>query len=270
MSHAHLTIFCHPKFRLAGISESIVRGVKLFDQIPPQQSRTFVKPDRTPPRLCQRHGKAVEPFMINGEIARDRSLGDEVKNTKKGKKPKFTQVNKTEDETKRVNNKIPHVILSSKGSTTTGKTMPLNKNMRESLGGKFGNVPKSSHKNGANHEEPLKPLETFLHIPPTETVEEQNSKKPTHLQTPPYIHHFDTYTLVQQVHSGGFTVKQSIITMKAVRALLDMNLEVAKASLVSKSDVENVRFPIPSLQNLVTVMTDLSGSGNLSVPSSKL
>jgi hypothetical protein len=86
------------------------------------------------------------------------------------------------------------------------------------------------------------PLETILHMPPPETVEEQNASKPPHLQTPPYVHHFDTYTLVQQVEAGGFTNEQSITAMKAVRGLLALNLDVAKAGLVSKSDVENESY----------------------------
>jgi hypothetical protein len=91
-----------------------------------------------------------------------------------------------------------------------------------------------------NTADPLAPLETILQMPPPESAEEENASKPPHLQTPPYVHHFDTYTLVQQVEAGGFTGDQSITSMKAVRGLLAQNLDVAKAGLVSKSDVENV------------------------------
>jgi hypothetical protein len=42
------------------------------------------------------------------------------------------------------------------------------------------------------------------------------------------------------VEAGGFTEEQAITAMKAVRGLLALNLDVAKAGLVSKSDVENV------------------------------
>jgi hypothetical protein len=63
-----------------------------------------------------------------------------------------------------------------------------------------------------------------------------------HLQPPPYVHNFDTYSLVKQVEKGGFTDEQAITAMKAVRVLLAKNLEVAKEGLVSKSDVENVGF----------------------------
>ncbi len=90
--------------------------------------------------------------------------------------------------------------------------------------------------------EPLGPIDTILQMPPPESPEEENANKPPHLQTPPYVHHFDTYTLVQQVEAGGFTMDQSITAMKAVRGLLAENLEIARRGLVSKSDVENVGF----------------------------
>lgn len=84
------------------------------------------------------------------------------------------------------------------------------------------------------------PLETVLEMPAPESAEELNAQRPPHLQMPPYVHHFDTYTLVSQVQGGGFTTDQAVTSMKAVRGLLALNLDVAKAGLVSKSDVENV------------------------------
>ena len=85
-----------------------------------------------------------------------------------------------------------------------------------------------------------KTLEKVLHLeaPTSKRAEQQ---KPPHLQAPPYVHHFDTYTLVKDLTKGGFTQDQSVTLMKAIRSLLAVNLEMAKAGLVSKSDVENVR-----------------------------
>ncbi|KAI9673100.1 MAG: hypothetical protein M1829_004414 [Trizodia sp. TS-e1964] len=67
----------------------------------------------------------------------------------------------------------------------------------------------------------------------------QPSQNPHHLSTPPYVHYFDTYTLVRDLESAGFREDQSVTAMKAVRGLLADNLKIAKESLVSKSDVEN-------------------------------
>lgn len=72
------------------------------------------------------------------------------------------------------------------------------------------------------------------------TVERPEEHRAPHLQAPPYVHHFDTFTLVRDLGSGGFTEDQSVTIMKAVRGLLAVNLDVAKEGLVSKSDVENV------------------------------
>jgi hypothetical protein len=84
-----------------------------------------------------------------------------------------------------------------------------------------------------------KVLETVLHMP---SPSEEESRKPPHLKTPPYVHHFDTYSLVKQLNKGGFTPDQAVTTMKAVRGILTENLEFARKSLVSKSNVENETY----------------------------
>jgi hypothetical protein len=90
------------------------------------------------------------------------------------------------------------------------------------------------------------PLEGVLHMPspsspltPTETAPSAN--KP-HLAPAPYVHHFDTYSLVCDLSKGGFTEAQSITIMKAVRTILHNNLDIARESLTSKSDVENETY----------------------------
>lgn len=65
---------------------------------------------------------------------------------------------------------------------------------------------------------------------------------PPHLEAPRYVHHFDTYTLVNDLQKGSFSQEQSITIMKAVRGLLAENLELARQGLVSKSDVENESY----------------------------
>jgi hypothetical protein len=96
-------------------------------------------------------------------------------------------------------------------------------------------------------EKPMEGTEDGLNIP--------------HLHPPPYVHNFDSYTLVKEVEKGGFTPEQAITAMKAVRMLLANNLEVAKNGLVSKSDVENVSFmirvPNPVLENRRSLLTTI-------------
>ena len=86
-------------------------------------------------------------------------------------------------------------------------------------------------------EAPEKPLEKVLQMPAPSSAKKP---RPPHLETPPYVHHFDTYTLVRDLGKGGFTQDQSITMMKSVRSLLAANLELARQGLVSKSDIENV------------------------------
>ncbi|KAK3322245.1 hypothetical protein B0H66DRAFT_195848 [Apodospora peruviana] len=82
------------------------------------------------------------------------------------------------------------------------------------------------------------PMDTILHMGPPEEAKH----KPPHLTPPPYVHHFDSYSLVKQLTIGGYTQEQAITAMKAVRGLLASNLDVAQEGLVSKSDVENETY----------------------------
>ena len=86
-----------------------------------------------------------------------------------------------------------------------------------------------------------RPLETVLHLEsPSRSRSEDRRKTPPHLEPAPYVHHFDTYTLVKDLGKGGFTDEQAVTIMKAIRSLLAVNLDLAKDGLVSKSNVENV------------------------------
>ncbi|KAL8648626.1 MAG: hypothetical protein Q9226_005911 [Calogaya cf. arnoldii] len=48
--------------------------------------------------------------------------------------------------------------------------------------------------------------------------------------------------MTSALQKGGFTQAQSVTLMKAVRGLLATNLDVARAGLISKSDVENETY----------------------------
>lgn len=84
-----------------------------------------------------------------------------------------------------------------------------------------------------------KPLDTVLEMP---SPAEDDSQKPPHLKTPPYIHHFDTYGLVRELSKNGFSEEQAITIMKALRGILTENMGLAREGLVSKSDVENETY----------------------------
>ena len=80
------------------------------------------------------------------------------------------------------------------------------------------------------------PMDAVLHMPPPSKVHHP------HISTPPYVHHFDSYTLVKHLETGGYTKNQAITLMKAVRALLARNLDMAQSGLVSKTDIDNETY----------------------------
>lgn len=90
------------------------------------------------------------------------------------------------------------------------------------------------------------PLDGVLHMPsPSSYLTPSNAaphNQPPHMAPPPYVHHFDTYTLVRDLANGGFSDKQSVTIMKGVRKILQNNLDFAKQNLTSKSDVENETY----------------------------
>ncbi|CAG8386607.1 unnamed protein product [Penicillium salamii] len=102
---------------------------------------------------------------------------------------------------------------------------------------------KSEHSTFSNQT----PFDDVLHMPSpsvflTPSGESSSSDDRPHLSPAPYVHHFDTYSLVQDLTHGGFSNQHSITIMKAVRAILQNNLDLAKESLTSKSDVENEEY----------------------------
>ncbi|KAF7190115.1 hypothetical protein HII31_08446 [Pseudocercospora fuligena] len=113
---------------------------------------------------------------------------------------------------------------------------------------------------------PDKPLQSILQaVPdPSKHAEEQSSSssqkveeeehpdrtfdehappvKAPHIDTPRYVHHFDTYGLVRRLVDSGWSEEQAITTMKAVRLQLARNMDLAREALVSKSQVENETY----------------------------
>lgn len=91
------------------------------------------------------------------------------------------------------------------------------------------------------------PLDGVLHMPSpssylTPSGLPSAGEQHPNLTPAPYVHHFDTYSLVRDLSTGGFSDKQSVTIMKAVRRILQNNLDFAKNNLTSKSDVENESY----------------------------
>jgi len=238
MSTIRLTFLYPHLFRSIRAGEPATTALRNRPRVPARQClnsrRGFATTGRRREQtFVQRHGKAVEPFLHEGETADAVKVftPEEVAKGGDGKKS-----DKPESKSE------PSSSAPLSEETQAAMKLPGDEAVEDKDKGSKEEQPTPRQQAAANTADQKAPLETILHMPPPETVEEQNASRPPHLQTPPYVHHFDTYTLVQQVEAGGFTNDQSITAMKAVRGLLALNLDVARAGLVSKSDVENESY----------------------------
>ncbi|PCH05162.1 Protein of unknown function DUF1640 [Penicillium occitanis (nom. inval.)] len=93
---------------------------------------------------------------------------------------------------------------------------------------------------------PKNPMDAVLQMPPPSDLGlarlPSNGQEVPHLEPAPYIHHFDTYTLVKNLQEGGFSEEQAITVMKGIRGILQEKLDLAEATLTSKSDSENEEY----------------------------
>ncbi|APA15385.1 hypothetical protein SS1G_09045 [Sclerotinia sclerotiorum 1980 UF-70] len=253
MSTTRLTFLYPTLFRAIRASEPIVPRVRIQSKRAsrPQRSRQFGTTQRRRDVFVQRHGKAVEPFLKEGEDESNVKVFLPEKEVEEEEEEENTKGTKVGRESQKSSKPKDTDGMAERGPSSAS---PLSEETQaaSTIAGDPGVTARSTTAQGPEQLTPrqqaaantgkMAPLETVLHMPPPESAEAQNSLKPPHLQTPPYVHHFDTYALVQQVQQGGFTKDQSITSMKAVRELLALNLDVAKEGLVSKSDVENETY----------------------------
>ncbi|KAI4241437.1 MAG: hypothetical protein L6R42_011282, partial [Xanthoria sp. 1 TBL-2021] len=181
----------------------------------------------------QRYGPAAEAQLpppsqppVPNDLGRDKSLAGAIEKEVKPPAPK--------QEDKKASEAPPKENTPTKDKKEASPTAkpPIGQRTAKTLDASESH-PKETLT--TPQEAATKPLDTVLHrqTPDQSTPSEQ---KPPHLQAPPYIHHFDTFTMTTALRTGGFTQPQSVTLMKAVRGLLATNLDVARAGLISKSD----------------------------------
>lgn len=121
--------------------------------------------------------------------------------------------------------------------TTNASTTPSSTSSSSDVGEEMSQMPPYMNRSA---------FEEVYHMPSPSTglttTETPATHKPPHMSPAPYVHHFDTYSLVLDLSKGGYTSEQSVTIMKAVRTILRNNLDFAKQSLTSKSDVENEEY----------------------------
>ncbi|KAF5004947.1 hypothetical protein FDECE_8581 [Fusarium decemcellulare] len=183
--------------------------------------------------FARRRGKAVEPQPLHGEKARQLNASSgviggaasrpEADHTAAQQPPQPVQSDDTASTTE---------SSSQSYSTQTGESAGSKPPPKES------ETPQEERARLAREEAKQSgPLEAVLHMQPPESMKPGPAMCP-----PPYVHHFDSYSLVKQLQDGGYTQEQATTAMKAIRALLAQNLDVAQSTLVSKSDVENETY----------------------------
>ncbi|KAF2471252.1 uncharacterized protein BDR25DRAFT_285703 [Lindgomyces ingoldianus] len=169
---------------------------------------------RAQSRVVQRYGTAQEP----APHFREAEISEEKKEKPAELDSKSPRANAVEEEEEEgvlpPSSPSPPKTLGGSESVSQSTSDPLR-------------MPESKH------------LDTVLHMP---SPAEEEKQKPPHLKPPPYVHHFDTYSLVKDLAKSGFNKEQAVTVMKAVRGILTDNMELARASLVSKSNVENETY----------------------------
>ncbi|KAL8370831.1 hypothetical protein RB595_000937 [Gaeumannomyces hyphopodioides] len=204
-----------------------IRGARFASATSPKQS-TFVS----------RHGKAVEPMPLGGSVDSTASTsgprgetGRTGRHRRAAPKPGPTAAFE-----KSLNGSATRDQTIGAGTAAAPGLPPVIE-----LGAPVQPPPQQpdlTSADGSAKKHTNGPMDAILHMDAPESIK----KPPPHLTPPPYLHHFDTYSLVKRLEEGGYTREQSITSMKAVRALLAQNLDVAQEGLVSRRDVDNETY----------------------------
>lgn len=205
----------------------------------------------------QRYGTATEPQPLpnstSGQPERSKTLADAIEKEVNAPGPprpeKRTSTSQTKDESTTTQE-------SSAQVSSTSSQSPVDETAVASVSSP--KVTPSAVSYEALVEPTDRPSKLEVPAPP-----EDEENKPPHLQAPPYVHHFDTYTIVRDLKKGGFTHDQSVTLTKAVRSLLAVNLDIARQGLVSKSDMENVRIKFHSVHIIFSALSESQPSQTL-------
>ncbi|KAF4339590.1 moz represents a chromatin-associated acetyltransferase [Fusarium beomiforme] len=211
--------------RLTFLSPQVLRGIRAT----PRATAGFTRHRGT---FARRRGKAVEPQPLKPDTT-----------AKLNASHPLTSETATRPELENSTTKESVQATSDKAvSTNDAATAPSSSKQQP----KENETSREEQQQARTAREEAKqsgPLEAVLHMQPPETAEKATTTRPgPAMCPPPYVHHFDTYSLVKQLQAGGYTQEQATTSMKAIRTLLAENLEIAQSTLVSKSDVENETY----------------------------
>ncbi|KAI1755543.1 hypothetical protein F4782DRAFT_488907 [Xylaria castorea] len=226
MSTIRLTFLYPHLFRAARLAESATQPTKTRYRSRPCRSNLYTRSISTSTRAAQavfeRHGSAVEPLPVLPdvvELPQPDKIASRLPDPSPSEIEKAAAENNKESDAKQGTDVPPGD--ATKGTPPDGKATA-------SAAPYQATINETVQQGG--------PMEAVLHMPPPDA-----SRHP-HISKPTYVHHFDSYTLVKQLQVGGYTQVQAITAMKAIRASLAQNLDVAQDGLVGKSDVDNETY----------------------------
>jgi hypothetical protein len=211
--------------RLTFLSPQVLRGIRLT----PRSTAGFARHRGT---FARRRGKAIEPQLLKADPTLSLNTSHPLISDS-AIRPQPETSTETQEQSQSTPDKSvsTHETQQQQGIASTNS--PQNKE-NETAEEERARVAREEAKQSG-------PLEAVLHMQPPETKTKTKTTRPgPAMCPPPYVHHFDSYSLVKHLQEGGWSQEQATTSMKAIRTLLAENLEIAQSTLVSKSDVENV------------------------------
>ncbi|KAJ4141501.1 hypothetical protein NW768_000714 [Fusarium equiseti] len=214
--------------RLTFLSPQVLRGIR----VTPRSAAGFARHRGT---FARRRGKAIEPQPLKADTALNLNASH----------PLISDI-ATRPE--------PETTTQEDSQSTPDKSVSTNETQQASVSTNSKPQGDKEKENETSKEEQARmareeakqsgPLEAVLHMQPPEmkTKTTTTTRPGPAMCPPPYVHHFDSYSLVKHLQEGGYSQEQATTSMKAIRTLLAENLEIAQSTLVSKSDVENETY----------------------------
>ncbi|TGJ81674.1 hypothetical protein E0Z10_g7091 [Xylaria hypoxylon] len=226
MSTIRLTFLYPHLFRAARLAESATQPTKTRYRSRPCRSNSYTPFFSTSARVGQavfeRHGSAVEPLPVTPDVIKlpqPDGISPQLPDPSPDEIKKGSAENGEDSDAPHKVDNPPNDVTkeASPDGTDTASTAPDQAAVDDTM----------QHSG---------PMEAVLHMRPP------NESHHPHISKHTYVHHFDSYTLVKHLQAGGYTQDQAITVMKAIRAILAQNLDVAQEGLVGKSDVDNETY----------------------------
>ncbi|KAG5947231.1 hypothetical protein E4U59_001744 [Claviceps monticola] len=144
----------------------------------------------------------------------------------------------------------PSIAVTAKSAKASGSNANSNSNSNfhsnASASVNANTIDKSSSSplppNKTDHKDENSPSTPPLDAGDLVPLSSPETLRDPHMTPPPYVHHFDSYSMVKLLGGGGFSPDQAIESMKAIRTVLGGHIQVAQRNLVSKGDAENEAY----------------------------